>query len=79
MRLTTGLLIAGLCAAPMIASATGFTPRDTSTLRPGFTDSVITNPPPVSVPEPGTLALLLAGLGGAAAARGGRRNDRKDR
>ena len=55
MRFGKGLLIASLCAVPMIASA-GFTPRDTFQIH----SDVVSNNDPVNVPEPGTLALLLA-------------------
>ena len=73
MRFGKGLLIASLCAVPMIASA-GFTPRDTFEVH----SDVVSNNDPVNVPEPGTLALLLAGVGGVMATRR-RRNDRDDR
>jgi len=63
MRLGTGLLIAALSAAPMIASAT-ISARDTFEVH---SSDVVTTP--VSVPEPGTIALLLAGLGGIAVTR----------
>lgn len=58
MRALKVLVIAGLCAAPMMASA--FTPRNTSQVRPNVV---------ASVPEPGTLALLLVSIGGMAVSR----------
>ena len=75
MRWTKGLMIAALCAVPMIASASGFVERDTFQAHA----DIVVNPDPVNVPEPGTLALLLAGVGGVAAATRRRRRNRDDR
>jgi PEP-CTERM motif len=68
MRLGKGLVMAVFCAAPMIASAAALVPRDTFQDR---SDMLVISGQvdPVSVPEPGTLALMLAGLGGIAATR----------
>lgn len=69
MRWLKGLLIVGLCAAPMIASATQFNSINTE-------ETSMTRI--VNVPEPGTLALLLAGVAGMAVSTRRRRGS-KDR
>jgi hypothetical protein len=63
MSWVKGLVIMGLIAAPMAASA--IQRIDTHMSQ----NNAVNNVAAVSAPEPGTLMLLLAGLGGMAAAR----------
>lgn len=68
MSLIKGLVITGLVAVPMAASA--IQRVDTYQAH----NNVQVNAPTVSTPEPGTLALLLAGLSSVAVARRRRRD-----